>query len=284
MQEMLRAAHRAGVLLLEGDDGRRSPPAMRPRSPRLRCWSRWRCSCAPPLPPTQSRRATVAGCPPRYANSSREVLPSREISPSRVSGPSSTEIDSTPSTGLAVMSVAPVSKKPDLRIDFRHCCRLLDRLERHRRHLAADTAARWRRSRRPRRSSRPGSRRRSRRSARCRLLADAFQRLPSAGRGRLVDRVDDVDVGALLQAFSIAVRPFSWSPSVISSCRCAGSSSSPYLVGVLHVDAEACHEALVAQIVDGRLVGGEVEEDDLGVLGLVAERRLAPTGRSARRP
>ena len=37
-----------------------------------------------------------------------------------------------------------------------------------------------------------------------------------------------------------------------------------------------CHEALVAQEVDGRLVGGEVEEDDLGVLGLVAQRAVGP--------
>ena len=48
------------------------------------------------------------------------------------------------------------------------------------------------------------------------------------------------------------------------------------LVRVLHVDAEALHEALVAQVVDGRLVGGEVEEHDLGVRRRVAERALRP--------
>ena len=63
-----------------------------------------------------------------------------------------------------------------------------------------------------------------------------------------------------------------------------GSSSSPYLFGILHVDAEALHEALVAQVVDGRLVGGEVEEHDRGVRGLVAQRPLRPTRRSAYRP
>ena len=36
-------------------------------------------------------------------------------------------------------------------------------------------------------------------------------------------------------------------------------------------------EAIVAQIVDRRLVGGEVERGDLGGLGLVAERRPSPT-------
>ncbi len=48
------------------------------------------------------------------------------------------------------------------------------------------------------------------------------------------------------------------------------------LVRVLRVDAEADHEALVAQNVDRRLRRRQVEEADLGVLGLVAERFLGP--------
>ena len=83
--------------------------------------------------------------------------------------------------------------------------------------------------------------------------------------------------------FSIAVRPFSASPSLISCVQMRGSSSSPIAVRILHVDAEALHEALVAQIVDGRLVGGEVEEAILASLAL-SPRVLAPTGRSVRRP
>ena len=45
---------------------------------------------------------------------------------------------------------------------------------------------------------------------------------------------------------------------------------------ILDIDAEALHEALVAQIVDRRLVGGEVEKHDVGVLGFVAEGALGP--------
>ena len=48
------------------------------------------------------------------------------------------------------------------------------------------------------------------------------------------------------------------------------------LVRVLHVDAEAFHHALVAQHVDGDLLGVDVEEADDGVLGLVAERGGGP--------
>ncbi len=48
------------------------------------------------------------------------------------------------------------------------------------------------------------------------------------------------------------------------------------LVDVLHVDAEALHEALVAQNVDRRLRGRQIEEGDLGVLGGIAERCGGP--------
>lgn len=48
------------------------------------------------------------------------------------------------------------------------------------------------------------------------------------------------------------------------------------LVRVLRVDAEAHHEALVAQNVDRRLRRRQVEEADFGVLGLVAEGFLGP--------
>ena len=45
---------------------------------------------------------------------------------------------------------------------------------------------------------------------------------------------------------------------------------------VLDRDAEPVEEAVVTQIVDGGLVGGEVERGDLGASGLVAERRFRP--------
>jgi hypothetical protein len=46
--------------------------------------------------------------------------------------------------------------------------------------------------------------------------------------------------------------------------------------GILHVDPEAHHEALVAQDVHGRLGGREVEEGDARVRGLGAQRRRGP--------
>jgi hypothetical protein len=52
--------------------------------------------------------------------------------------------------------------------------------------------------------------------------------------------------------------------------------SSPITLASAGVDAEARHEALVAQDVHGGLAHVEVEEGDLGVGGLLAERRRGP--------
>ena len=84
------------------------------------------------------------------------------------------------------------------------------------------------------------------------LLADGLQRLVGAGSGRFVDRVDHVDVRVVLEkvfhglaaAFRIAVGDV-----MADDARIIFVADH---VGVLHVDAEALHEALVAQHVDGR--------------------------------
>ena len=59
--------------------------------------------------------------------------------------------------------------------------------------------------------------------------------------------------GSFCSRFSIAVRPPSSLPLVTSWPTMRGSSSSPMSVRILDVDAEALHEALVAQHVDRRL-------------------------------
>ena len=108
------------------------------------------------------------------------------------------------------------------------------------------------------------------------LLARRLERRVAAVRGRLVDRVDEVDLVGLLQdvlhrlaaALGRALRDVGADDLRAVALR--------VVLRILDRDAEAGEEAVVAQIVDRRLVGGEVERGDLGGLGLVAERRLRP--------
>ena len=83
--------------------------------------------------------------------------------------------------------------------------------------------------------------------------ADRLKRLVGADGGGFVDRVDDVDAGIALEevlhrgaaAFFVAVGDV-----VADDARVILVAD---VVGVLHVDPEAHHEALVAQDVHGRL-------------------------------
>ena len=108
------------------------------------------------------------------------------------------------------------------------------------------------------------------------LLAGGLQRRIAAVSGRLVDRVDEVDLVGLLQdvlhrlaaAFGRALRHVG-----ADDLRAVARRE---MLRVLDLDAEAVEEAVVAQIVDRRLVGGEVERGDLGGRRLVAERALGP--------
>src|SRR6185312_8444708 len=100
-------------------------------------------------------------------------------------------------------------------------------------------------------------------------------RVTAVGR-RLVDGVDQIDVRRLLEnvlhrlpaAFGGAFR--------IVGAYDLRAVALGIVLGILDLDPEAGEEAVVTQIVDGRLVGRQVERGDLGVLGLVAERPLGP--------
>jgi hypothetical protein len=109
------------------------------------------------------------------------------------------------------------------------------------------------------------------------LLAGGLQRLVGAFGGGFVDRVNDVDVRvALARRFSIAVRPPSSFALVTSWPTMRGSSSSPMRAAVLHVDAEAHHEALVAQDVDRVLSGVRFRNAILAFAASFAQRRGGP--------
>src|SRR6185437_4270766 len=100
-------------------------------------------------------------------------------------------------------------------------------------------------------------------------------RVTAVGR-RLVDGVDQIDVRRLLEnvlhrlpaAFGGAFR--------IVRAYDLRAVALGIVLGILDLDPEAGEEAVVTQIIDGRLVGRQVERRDLGVLGLVAERPLGP--------
>ena len=107
-------------------------------------------------------------------------------------------------------------------------------------------------------------------------LPKDLQRLIGAGSGGLVDRVDDVDVRIALQQVlhrRAAALRVARGHVVADDARIVLVAD---LVGILGVDAEACHEALVAQHVDRRLRRAEIEQRDLGVRRLVAQLRRGP--------
>ena len=204
MQEVLQRAGRARVLFLE--DSRRSVgrrqgllelrrPRSSPSSSSL---------IPPPLPAvswTGQGDAPLPAALRLLVSSSRRIRRSKEISPSRASGPPSTSIDGTPSTGLSVISVAPVSRKLEAGSIFGHravlakliassaidailsgyCCEVAPMTPA----LTFFTPGQ------------PPSIETI--STRAVVLAGRLQRFPRAGRGGLVDRVDDVDVRALLE-------------------------------------------------------------------------------------
>ena len=85
-----------------------------------------------------------------------------------------------------------------------------------------------------------------------------------AGCRRFVDGVDDADVGILLQEVLHGGAPAFLGAGGHVVADDARVVLVTDLLGILDVDAEALHEALVAQNVDGRLAGIEVHIGDLG--------------------
>ena len=108
------------------------------------------------------------------------------------------------------------------------------------------------------------------------LLARRLERLVRARRGRLVDRVDEVDRRVLLQQVLHrgAAAVLGAVGHVVADDPRVGLVAD--LVLVRDVDAEALEEALVALDVDGDLVGVQVEHRDLRLLALGLELRLGP--------
>ncbi|ENN86394.1 hypothetical protein RHSP_19669 [Rhizobium freirei PRF 81] len=106
--------------------------------------------------------------------------------------------------------------------------------------------------------------------------ADGLQSLIGADGGRFVDRVDDVDARILLQEVfhGLAAALLVAVGNVMADDARIGFVAD--LVRILRVDAEADHEALVAQDVNGRLRWRQIQEADLGVLHLVTQRFLCP--------
>src|ERR1700677_1062364 len=111
---------------------------------------------------------------------------------------------------------------------------------------------------------------------RARLLARGLERGISAGRRRLVDRIDDIDVRILLEqrlhcgaaAWFRAQAPLMADDALVSLV--------PVLLPVRVLDAETLREAEVAHSVHGGLIRERVDISDAGVLRLVAERLRGP--------
>ena len=138
----------------------------------------------------------------------------REVSPSRSSRPASEVMLSTPSAGLSVTSATPVLKK-SRPVGGRRLLAaagdLGDRLHAEGRHLqrvllrgGADDAVGLT-------ALTPGAATVDRDDERV-GVAGSLQGRRGADRGRLVDRVDHVDVGFLVRQVSMAVRPPSSAP------------------------------------------------------------------------
>src|SRR5208337_5433096 len=108
------------------------------------------------------------------------------------------------------------------------------------------------------------------------VLACRLQRRHAAVGGRLVDRIDDIDVVGLLQdvLHRLAAALGRAAGHVGADDLRAGALG--IVLGILDRDPEAIEEAVVTVIVDRRLVGREIEGGDLGGRRLVAEFGLRP--------
>ncbi len=108
------------------------------------------------------------------------------------------------------------------------------------------------------------------------VLAGGLERLVGAGRGGLVDRVDEVDRRVLLE--QVLHRR---APALLGAVGHVMADDPRVLLvadlGLVgDVDAEALEEALVALDVDRHAVRVEVEHRDLGLLAVLIERALGP--------
>ena len=103
------------------------------------------------------------------------------------------------------------------------------------------------------------------------VLAGLLQRVVGAGRGGLVDRVDEVDVGRLLQAVLHRRLALGAVAEAVGHADHLGVLAELVALRVGRRQAEALQEAVVALRAD-RVAGEQVERDDLG--RLAAERRL----------
>ena len=194
--------------------------------------------------------------------------------------------DSTPSAGLSVISVTPVSTKslPSVASGLvPSLAKSDDRLDAHLGHLErvllrgrADDAVL------DVLHARAAAVDRDDRDVL--LLAGRLERLVGAGRRGLVDRVDEVDVGVLLQQVlhRRAAALLGAVGHVVADDPRVGLVADLGLVA--DVDAEALEEALIALHVDRDPVGVEVEHGDLRVLALLLERRLRPLADQQRPP
>ena len=99
------------------------------------------------------------------------------------------------------------------------------------------------------------------------FLAGGLERGVAAVGGRLVDRVDDVDlVGLLENVLHRLAAAFVRARGDVGADDLRAVARGEVL-GILDLDAEAGEEAIVAQIVDGRLVGGR---SSVAILALAA--------------
>ena len=194
---------------------------------------------------------------------------------------------STPSTGLSVTSATPVSKKSLPSVG----CRLGavlgvggDRLDAQRRHQqrillrgGADHAVRDVLHARAAAVDRHDQH--------VVLAADGLERLVGTGRGRFVDRVDDVDLG------------IDWPAGFPSPCgrlprcrrsrrgrRCAGRPRRPTCSGSPRSMPKPCRKPWSRSTPTVGWLTARSSMRDLGIRGLVAQLWPRPTGRSVRRP
>ena len=108
------------------------------------------------------------------------------------------------------------------------------------------------------------------------FLASCLERGIAARSGRFVDRVDDIDVGCLLEnIFHCLAAAFFGTGRHVGADDLWAVAHGEFL-RVLRRDAKAREKAVMAQVIDGRLVGREIQSCDFGRFRLVAESCLGP--------
>ena len=103
------------------------------------------------------------------------------------------------------------------------------------------------------------------------FFANRFERFIGTCSSRFVDRVNHIDVGILLEkvfhrltaAFRITIRIVMTDNALVIFIA--------NHIRIFDVDAEALHEALVTQHVNGHLLGVDVKETNTSVFRFVAE-------------